>query len=389
MQSHLQSRLAVPNRCDALASLTPPWTRSTRSSRGRRRSGARWRRSSPRARPWPVSSVTFDTDLYGGGGSDPNRFAGYDTSIPASEDDAAEDDADAPNPAPRRLASYTGHAIAAADLPRAPDDDGLPKRTQRIIDREDDYRRRRLNQIISPERHDPFAAGEATPDPSVRTYADVMRDAALKKKKEDLLREIAKKKKEEEEEKERVKKAAPEQPAATTKRRNRWDQSQDGDAAAAAKKSKTSSDWDAPDATPGIGRWDATPGRVGDATPSVRRNRWDETPTPGRMADADATPAAGGVTPGATPSGAWDATPKLPGGLVTPTPKKQRSRWDETPASMGSATPGGLGAATPAGYTPGPTPFGAENLATPTPSQIRSWPDHSRAVQSHAVGAGH
>ncbi|GJM93641.1 hypothetical protein PR202_ga10215 [Eleusine coracana subsp. coracana] len=201
-----------------------------------------------------------------------------------------------------------------------------------------------------------------------------MRDAALKKKKEDLLREIAKKKKEEEEEKERVKKAAPEQPAATTKRRNRWDQSQDGDAAAAAKKSKTSSDWDAPDATPGIGRWDATPGRVGDATPSVRRNRWDETPTPGRMADADATPAAGGVTPGATPSGAWDATPKLPGGLVTPTPKKQRSRWDETPASMGSATPGGLGAATPAGYTPGPTPFGAENLATPTPSQIARGP---------------
>ena len=113
-----------------------------------------------------------------------------------------------------------------------------------------------------------------------------------------------------------------------------------------------------PDGTPGIGRWDATPGCVGYATPSVRRNRWDETPTPGRMADADATPAAGGATPGATPSGAWDATPKLPGG-VTPTPgKKQRSRWDETPASMGSATPGGR----------------ADNLATPTPSQIARGP---------------
>ncbi|CAL4890054.1 unnamed protein product [Urochloa decumbens] len=325
--------------------------------------------------PMAVSSVTFDTDLYGGGGADPNRFAGYDTSIPASEDDAAEDDTEAANPAPRRLAAYTGHAIAAADLPRSADDDGLPKRSQRIIDREDDYRRRRLNQIISPERHDPFASGEATPDPSVRTYADVMRDAALAKKKEDLLREIAKKKKEDEEKEKEKKAAAPEQPAAAaaTKRRNRWDQSQDSDAAAGAKKAKTSSDWDAPDATPGIGRWDATPGRVGDATPSVRRNRWDETPTPGRMADADATPA-GGATPGATPSGAWDATPKLPGG-VTPTPgKKQRSRWDETPASMGSATPGSLGAATPAGYTPGPTPFGAENLATPTPSQIARGP---------------
>ncbi|CAD6240563.1 unnamed protein product [Miscanthus lutarioriparius] len=319
-----------------------------------------------------VSSVTFDTDLYGGGGADPDR-AGYDTSIPASEDAAAEDEAAAP--APRRLATYTGHAIAAADLPRSADGDddglGLPKRSQRIIDREDDYRRRRLNQIISLERHDPFAAGEVTPDPAVRNYADVMRDAALQKKKEDLLREIAKKKEEE-----RKAAAVPEQPAAmTTKRRNRWDQSQEGDAAAGAKKAKTSSDWDAPDATPGIGRWDATPGRVGDVTPSVRRNRWDETPTPGRMADADATPAAGGATPGATPSGAWDATPKLPGG-VTPTPgKKQRSRWDETPAGMGSATPGGLGgAATPAGYTPGPTPFGAEDLATPTPSQIARGP---------------
>jgi splicing factor 3B subunit 1 len=107
-------------------------------------------------------------------------------------------------PTPRRAASRPTRATPspADDLPRAPDDDGLPKRSQRIIDREDDYRRRRLNQIISPERRDPFAAGETTPDPSVRTYADVMRDAALKKKKEDLLREIAKKKKEEEEERE-------------------------------------------------------------------------------------------------------------------------------------------------------------------------------------------
>jgi splicing factor 3B subunit 1 len=117
--------------------------------------------------PMAVSSVTFDTDLYGGGGADPDRFAGYDTSIPASKDAAAEDEPAAP--APRRLATYTGHAIAAADLPRSADghDDGLglPKRSQRIIDREDDYRRRRLNKIISPERHDPFAAGEATRTP--------------------------------------------------------------------------------------------------------------------------------------------------------------------------------------------------------------------------------
>ncbi|CAL5199128.1 unnamed protein product [Lathyrus oleraceus] len=185
-----------------------------------------------------------------------------------------------------------------------------------------------------------------------------MREEALKREKEETLRAISKKKKEEEE-------AGPEKAQQQQqKRRNRWDQSQDE---GGAKKAKTS-DWDAPDATT-PGRWDATPtpGRVIDATPG-RRNRWDETPTPGRLVDSDATP--GGVTPGATPGATtWDSTPKLPG-MATPTPKRQRSRWDETPATMGSATP--LPGATPAGaYTPGVTPVGGVELATPTPGALQ------------------
>ncbi|KAG4977776.1 hypothetical protein JHK86_037250 [Glycine max] len=306
-----------------------------------------------------LTSVTFDTDLYGG--SDKGSYL---TSIPANEDDENLDAMD--NEVARKLASYTAPKSLLKDMPSAPDSDndiGFRK-PQRIIDREDDYRRRRLNQIISPERHDPFAAGEKTPDPSVRTYADIMREEALKREKEETLKAIAKKKKEEEE----AAKDAPQQQQ--QKRRNRWDQSQDDGgaaAAAAAKKAKTS-DWDMPDTTPG--RWDATPtpGRVPDATPG-RRNRWDETPTPGRVADSDATPA-GGATPGATPAGmTWDATPKL-SGMATPTPKRQRSRWDETPATMGSATP--LPGATPAAaYTPGVTPVGGIELATPTPGALQ------------------
>uniref|UniRef100_A0A368UH41 TOG domain-containing protein n=1 Tax=Glycine max TaxID=3847 RepID=A0A368UH41_SOYBN len=306
-----------------------------------------------------LTSVTFDTDLYGG--SDKGSYL---TSIPANEDDENLDAMD--NEVARKLASYTAPKSLLKDMPSAPDSDndiGFRK-PQRIIDREDDYRRRRLNQIISPERHDPFAAGEKTPDPSVRTYADIMREEALKREKEETLKAIAKKKKEEEE---AAKDAPPQQ---QQKRRNRWDQSQDdggAGAAAAAKKAKTS-DWDMPDTTPG--RWDATPtpGRVTDATPG-RRNRWDETPTPGRVADSDATPA-GGATPGATPAGmTWDATPKL-SGMATPTPKRQRSRWDETPATMGSATP--LPGATPAAaYTPGVTPVGGIELATPTPGALQ------------------
>uniref|UniRef100_A0A0E0N9T9 Phosphatase PP2A regulatory subunit A/Splicing factor 3B subunit 1-like HEAT repeat domain-containing protein n=1 Tax=Oryza rufipogon TaxID=4529 RepID=A0A0E0N9T9_ORYRU len=245
--------------------------------------------------PMAVSSVTFDTDLYGGGGSDPNRFAGYDTSIPASEDDAPEDESEAAvNPAARRLASYTGHAVAAADIPRAAEDDGLPKNassTARMTIAGGGWpaSSRRSAMIPSPLVRPPrtLPCGHMLMPCARMTCRSRRSSCCLRRKKE-------------EEEKAKEKKAVPEQqPVAAPKRRNRWDQSQDGDASAAvgSKKAKTSSDWDAPDATPGIGRWDATPGRVGDATPSVRRNRWDETPTPGRMADADATPAAGGITP--------------------------------------------------------------------------------------------
>ncbi|CAL0334354.1 unnamed protein product [Lupinus luteus] len=305
-----------------------------------------------------ATSVVYDRDLYGGSDKD-----SYLTSIPANEDDDNVDAMD--NEVARKLASYTAPKSLLKEMPGSTGSDADAemgfRKPSRIYDREDEYRRRRLNQVISPERHDAFAAGEKTPDPTVRTYADIMREEALKREKEETLKLIAKKKKEEEE----AEKSAPEKDKAQ-KRRNRWDMSQDNEGA--AKKAKAS-DWDMPDNAATPGKWDATPtpGRVIDATPG-RRNRWDETPTPGRIVDSDATPA-GGMTPGATPAGTWDATPKLPG-MATPTPKRQRSRWDETPATMGSATP--LPGATPAaGYTPGVTPVGGVELATPTPGALR------------------
>lgn len=315
-----------------------------------------------------LSAVTFDADLYGG----INRFEGYERSIPVNEEEEDQDPTE--REVARKLASYTAPKSVLKDLPRGvaeEEDDFGFKKPQRIIDREDDYRKRRLNRIISPDRNDAFAMGDKTPDAAVRTYADIMREEALKREKEETLRLIAKKHQEETEQKVKERDGVSQAPMAqpAQKRRNRWDQAQDQENA--AKKAKTSSDWDAPDATPGISRWDATPtpGRVtSDATPGIsRRNRWDETPTPGRLADADATPV-GGITPGATPAGmTWDATPKL-AGMATPTPKKTRSRWDETPASMGSATP--LPGATPSAFTPGVTPMGGVDLPTPTPTAI-------------------
>ena len=82
------------------------------------------------------------------------------------------------------------------------------------------------------------------------------------------------------------------------------------------KKARTS--WDEPEATPALGRWEATPGRAdemgatpgrADATPGGA-SRWDATPTPGRLGSEatprrnrwdDATPTPGRVRP--APSG--------------------------------------------------------------------------------------
>ncbi|KAK4850177.1 hypothetical protein QYF36_004493 [Acer negundo] len=246
-----------------------------------------------------LDSVTYDRDLYGGTDSD-----AYVTSIPVNDEDDANDDM---NSEVVRKLSYTALKNVYDNLPRGGADED------------------------NSSGHDAFAAGEKTPDPSVRTYANAMRQQALEREEEETLKDIAKKKKEEEE-------AA--KAEGGNKRRNRWDQSLDGDAAA-AKKAKATSDWDlldAPAPAPGIGRWDATPtpGRFSDASLSVgRRNRWDETLRPRRSADADATPARG-ATPGATPAGmAWDATLK-------------------------GATPA-------AACTPGVTPVGAIDVATPTP----------------------
>ncbi len=328
-----------------------------------------------------LSSLTFDRELYGIA----NRFEGYERSIPVNEDEEEAQDPTEREVA-RKLASYTAPKSVLADLPRGEvTDEQLGfKKPQRIIDREDDYRKKRLNRIISPDRNDAFAMGDKTPDASVRTYADIMREEALKRDKEETLRLIAKKKEEEAERRAKEESTAPTKAqiatasvaaaaavtqSAGSKRRNRWDQNVEPEE---VKKAKAGSEWDNPDATPGPSRWDATPtpGHASmDATPvaASRRNRWDETPTPGRASDADATPA-GGVTPGATPAGmTWDATPKL-AGLATPTPKKQRSRWDETPATMGSATP--MPGATPSVFTPGVTPMGGIELATPTPGHI-------------------
>ncbi|KAG5552316.1 hypothetical protein RHGRI_010408 [Rhododendron griersonianum] len=272
-----------------------------------------------------LTPVTYDKDLYGGG----NRFEDYEQSIPVNDEEENLGVMDLE--VARKLASYMAPKSVLKDMLRGTGED-LDEAGFKRPQSPDVYKRKILNGVV-------------------------MQEKKLEREKDETLRAIAKKKSS----------AAARQPS--QKRRNKWDQSQEDNNA--VKKAK--SDWDLPDSTLGIGRWDVTPtpGRViGDATPSLsRRNRWDETPTPGLLADSDVTLSAGGVTPGATSAGmTWDATPKL-ARLATPTPKRQRSRWDETPATIGSATP--MAGATPAAaYTPGVTPLGGVELATPTPRAI-------------------
>ncbi|KAK8934232.1 hypothetical protein KSP39_PZI014461 [Platanthera zijinensis] len=170
----------------------------------------------------PLSSVTFDSDLY-----EENRFKGYVRSIPVNVDEG-EDDGDATHLSCRRMFSYTGPK-SLIDIPGADgEDDSGFKKPSRIIDREDECRRH-LDRIISPTGNNPFTSVETTPDASVRTYAVAAAEAPLATA------------------------------DASQKRRNMCDESQYSDSTSATKKTKSSSDSDAPDSTPGIGRWDATP----------------------------------------------------------------------------------------------------------------------------------
>lgn len=106
-----------------------------------------------------------------------------------------------------------------------------------IYEREDDYRRRRLNRVISPDRNDAFAMGDKTPDARVRTYGDIMKEQQLQREMDNTMKNIADKKKAEAEaakagvvpasasaDGKALTSAAA---AAGQKRRNRWDQSGD------------------------------------------------------------------------------------------------------------------------------------------------------------------
>ena len=365
----------------------------------------------------------FDTDLYTGSKS---KYDGYHTTL--AMDDVEEDD-DMGAPQPPKRASYTAPLALLNDVAQAPEDyDPFAEHKRpKIIDREDEYRQRKRNAIISPARVDPFANGGATPDIGSRGYSQIMREQNLKAEEADLQKQM----------KERAKEGTLKVVEKAPKRRGRWDMTTEETPSKTPKKgaetptsTPSSASGDTSTTPARLNQWDATPGHkdLGSETPgaSATPRMWDPTPahvTPGHHGSGSETPAAGAATPGRR--NRWDETPrteretpghgagwaetprtdrggggggeKIISDTPTPSASKRRSRWDETPSATpsmggGSATPTPSASATPSGsatpsmMTPGgttpsgssmmtpsmSTPMGAKAMAmaTPHPSQM-------------------
>lgn len=266
-------------------------------------------------------------------------------------------------------------------------------RVPRIVDREDEYRARRLTRQISPPRIDPFADGGKTPDPNSRTYQIIMQEQALSNEEREIKQKIAEKAKSGE--------IKPTDDKSSSRRR-RWDQSAaeeppvkkpvdfyEAQTPAAPGRWNATPSIQRGDQTPGQVVWDPTPSRtdpvqtsVGAETPihkvgSVRRNRWDETPKTERE-DIHAI------------GSSWAETPRTDRGeellqdTPTPSASKRRSRWDETPANAGMATPSTPMMTPMTPVTPsGATPIGvkAMAMATPTPGHVMMTPEQMQAYR--------
>eukprot|EP00890_Picochlorum_soloecismus_P004656 jgi/Picsp_1/5191/NSC_02554-R1_protein len=236
-----------------------------------------------------------------------------------------------------KLASYTAPAEIMEDVPV--EDDGNVQgsfgTSRRIVDRESDYSKRRLNRTLSPTRRDAFSVEGQAPDENSRSYADVMKETQLAQERENTLRNIELKKRREEEEKEEI--GGGNESVAPIGRKSRWDSGG----------VQKPSEWDLAEETPRqASRWDATPAAHGvQETPS----RWDSKD----------------FQPSGTKKSRWDATPAHEAGAGAAVGTK-RSRWDATPAGPSIGT-----MATPvygAGVTPGhlgATPVGGLGMETP------------------------
>jgi splicing factor 3B subunit 1 len=277
-----------------------------------------------------AASGGYDDDLYGGSAS------GFSRSIPMNDDD--EEDAG------RRLPSYTAPDSLREELAygegEEEEDPFKDTRRQKIVDREDEYHRRRQNRDLSPGH---------------RSYKEKMAEQIVVQEEQELLKKIAQKKEEE-------KKREREDREKDKKKRKREDDDEDRSSSSKRKKSEWDDDHSDKKPSSSSNRWDQTP-----SSEAQPRSRWDQTP----QGPATSGKSRWDQTPVANNGGTrnrWDETPQS--GAETPS-RKGKSRWDETPVNVNAGM-----------MTPGATPLGFTGAETPSIAQMRGYtPEQMHAMR--------
>uniref|UniRef100_A0A8C2QUC8 Splicing factor 3B subunit 1 domain-containing protein n=1 Tax=Capra hircus TaxID=9925 RepID=A0A8C2QUC8_CAPHI len=284
------------------------------------------------------STGYYDQEIYGGSDS---RFAGYVTSIAATElEDDDDDYSSSTSLLGQKKPGYHAPVALLNDIPQSTEqyDPFAEHRPPKIADREDEYKKHRsmytktLIFLIVGVCFADFRGKTPDPKMNARTYMDVMREQHLTKEEREIRQQLAEKAKAGE--LKVVNGAAASQPP--SKRKRRWDQTADQTPGATPKKLSSWDQAETPGHTPSL-RWDETPGRAkGSETPGATPGSkiWDPTPshtpagaaTPGRGdTPGHATPGHGGATSSARKN-RWDETPKT----ERDTPG-HGSGWAETP----------------------------------------------------------
>lgn len=106
-----------------------------------------------------ISTGVFDPEIYEGSDS---RFAGYVTSIAANEQEEDDEDDTSTSLLGQKKPGYHAPVAILNAIPQSDEqyDPFAEHRPQKIAEREDEYKARRRQMIISPERLDPFADGK-------------------------------------------------------------------------------------------------------------------------------------------------------------------------------------------------------------------------------------
>ena len=256
------------------------------------------------------------------------------------------------------MRSFTAPKAVLDDLPVADEEpDAAEARfggSRRIVDRESDYSKRRLNRTLSPARETPTDKAPAAS--AGGSYAERVREAQLERERDNTMRQIAQKQREEAE---RV--AAEARSAARDAKEDAVRRLVTGGAAEAEKL---------------LSKEAETGGKK-------RRNRWDAK-GPEEEAKRLKTEAGGGEWEdgGGGARSEWDAPASAGASASAPTPRRARSRWDETPLHVAPD-------ATPAMLAGGATPLMADGGATPGPGQLAGMmtPDARQLAAMHQGGA--